>query len=349
MKTAILLTLLLVFSFAGSNLTYSQHSDVLLQNLNSRLTSGSASFETNSWSLGQQVYEGELDSIFTTTEPGWNALAAGSPDMPAGATALPANTNLEWDFLPMKIDGTLANLFYWDGTGSVAFGNLPTAGYALSLQAMSGNFISVSGTPDLVAGETIATTDSSGGIHQHRFWFLDDGDANPATDPAEGLYLAALRTRIEGLDRSNPMFFLFGTPNSDHEAIESAEEWVDQQVDLLTPDFSADFDSDLEVDGHDFLTLQQHLGTTGSNALQQLGDADYNNTIDQADLAIWSQQLGSSPHTFPGAFSPPSPAQVATIPEPSTILLLTLGTCSLLANRSRRPSQELPIRANTKT
>ena len=308
-----------------------QHSDVLMQNLDDRLTSGDADFDSGVWSLGARVYTDEFDSSYAIDDPGWNALGAGSPSMPGGASALPGDTDLEWDFLPMKIDGTISNLFYWDGSGSVNFGATPTPDYKLYLQAKSSNFIPVDGSDQIVPGEVIDDTDSSGGIHRHRFWFLDDEDGDLGTDPVDGIYLLSLRTRMIDLDRSAPLFFLFGTPGSTSDALNSAKAWISIEIDNLSPDYSVDTDGDLDVDGRDFLTWQQNFGTTGTSSLQILGDADFNNTIDNADHLTWEEQFGSNINTFAGAFSPPSPAVAATIPEPSTILLaafaaFTLGT-----------------------
>ena len=38
--------------------------------------------------------------IYANNNPGYNSIGAGSPDMPAGAQALPGNSVLSWDFLP---------------------------------------------------------------------------------------------------------------------------------------------------------------------------------------------------------------------------------------------------------
>ena len=303
--------------------SWAQHSDVLNQDLDERLASGSANFDTGVWTLGARSYTRDFDSDFAINNPGWNALGTGSPDMPAGAAALPINTDLEWDFLPMKIDGTAANLFYWNGTGSVAFGSLPTADYELFLQAKSMNFIPVDGSPTLVPGEVIDDTDSIGTLHRHRFWFLDDGDSDLGTDPADGIYLISLRTRMDGLDRSEPIYFLFGTPGSSATALDDAQQWVDLRLDELTPDFAADFDGNLAVDDIDFAIWEQHLGLQGSSTLQLNGDANFDDAVEGFDFLAWQRQFGSNLTSFAGASSSPASA-VTVVPEPSTICLIAV-------------------------
>jgi hypothetical protein len=57
---------------------------------------------------------------------------------------------------------------------------------------------------------------------------------------------------------------------------------------------SADFDSDGDRDGADFLRWQRGLGATGPAATQANGDADNDDDVDAADLAVWQTQFGSA-------------------------------------------------------
>ena len=298
--------------------------DVIVQSVDDRVASGSGNSSNGTWSIGQRSYLGEFDSDdYAVNDPGWGTFGTGSPSLPAGADPLPALTDLEWDFLPMKIDNTISNLFYWDGSGTVQFGDLPSAGYELSMQSRTAGFIPVDGSPAFVQGEIIDKTDSIGAIHEHRFFFLDDGDGNLATDPADGIYLISLRPRVNGLDRSKPIFLVFGTPGSTTTALNDAQAWVDSSIDDLAPDFSADFDGDfgLDVDGDDLAIWRQGYGTVGATALHENGDATYDDHVNGTDFLAWQRQLGSNPSTFVGATSPILAASTA-IPEPSTITLL---------------------------
>jgi len=305
---------------------FAQHADVLVQDVAGRVTSGAADFDNGQWTLGKRVFTQEFDSDYSVSDPGFNALAAGSPSMPAGAEALPASTPLGWDFLPMKIDGAASNLFYWNGVGGVQFGGLPGPDYELSLFGRV-NAVAVEGSPELVPGDVINITSATGALHTHRFFFLDSGNNNATTTPADGIYLMSMRATMAGLDSSAPIYFLWGTPGSTLAALEAAETWATDRVDALAPDFDADFDGDLDVDGSDFLTWQRTLGMT--SALQVHGDADRDRQIGAGDLGAWRDEFGLTLPTFPGAQTP-----VATpIPEPTAAALLLVGALAITAWR----------------
>jgi len=56
---------------------------------------------------------------------------------------------------------------------------------------------------------------------------------------------------------------------------------------------SADFDSDNDVDGFDFLAWQLGLGTSAPNATKSDGDADDDQDVDGDDLTVWENQFGT--------------------------------------------------------
>lgn len=80
--------------------------------------------------------------------------------------------------------------------------------------------------------------------------------------------------------------------------------------DLLHTQYG-DADLDGDVDGHDFLAWQRGFGTDAGWAK---GDFNGDDTVNQADLAIWHANFG---------FVRPEPA-ITAIPEPSAIALLTV-------------------------
>jgi hypothetical protein len=310
---------------------HAQHADVLVQVVDGRLATGSADFDSGQWTLGKRVYSAEFSSIFSVNNPGFNALAAESSSLPAGATALPGNATLGWDFLPMKSDGALWNLSYWDGLGAteseVEFGELPGPDYRLDVYGRK--IIGVDGSPIFVPGDVINDTNSDGSLHTHRFFYLDSGNQNATTNPADGIYLMSMRLKMPGLDPSQPIYFVFGTPGSTLAALRAAETWVTNRVDELAPDFNADFNDDFVVDGSDFLIWQRNLGAT--DALLSAGDADRDGVVGAGDLAVWQEEFGLSLETFPGAQSIP-PTSIAThaVPEPSAWLLAACGIAVLL-------------------
>jgi hypothetical protein len=84
---------------------------------------------------------------------------------------------------------------------------------------------------------------------------------------------------------------------------------------------SGDFDVDGDVDGSDFLTWQQGLGTA-SGATRQQGDADGDGVVSGSDLAVWRLQFGQM-------------ATAAAVPEPATAAL-ALGVTLIAHRRSRK-------------
>ena len=325
-----------VFSLFGvaslSTLVSAQHSDILVQDSSDRLATGTADFDTNQWTLGNRTYAIDFDSNFSINNPGWNSLGVGNPAMPVGAEPLPADTGLEFDFLPMKIDGYTSNFLYWDGMGSVDFGATPTENYLFALESRSSGLVIIDGSPALKTGAVFDNTDDLGAMHTHRDWEMDDGVSG--TNPVDGIYLVALRTRMDTLDRSEPFYVIFGTLGSSTAARNAAEAWVDAHLDELAPDFSADFDGDLDVDGDDLGMLETSYGLAGSGALQIAGDANFDNQIDGFDFLEWQRQAGSNLINFPGTSADLVPALVA-VPEPGSIVSLMVGGICLFILRRK--------------
>ncbi len=96
---------------------------------------------------------------------------------------------------------------------------------------------------------------------------------------------------------------------------------------VATPE-NADFDSDLDVDGNDFLRWQRGVGV-GTTLAQ--GDADGNQVVNGADLAIWKSKYGLPVATPAGA----------AVPEPSALLMAPFGLACLAARRSTRRRRKL--------
>ncbi len=96
-------------------------------------------------------------------------------------------------------------------------------------------------------------------------------------------------------------------------------------------DFDAVYDGeqfvfDGDVDGRDFLTWQRNYGFGGGQfATRRHGDANGDRTVDSADLAIWSANYGT--------VSGPPVSSVVTVPEPTSLIFLALGSWSLLLTR----------------
>jgi hypothetical protein len=312
-----------------------QHFDVLVQAVDGKLTTGAADIDSESFTLGLRVWSRFLSSSFVSSHPGFNAVSTATGSLPPGSSALPGNADLFWDFVPMKVGAVTSNLLYWNGAGTtpadVSFGPPPTSEFSLSLFGVNNARAAADGSDQLVPGQSIDTTASDGFLHIHRPFFLDnDHDDGNATVAPDGVYLVAMRLRMDGLNRSDPYYIAFGTSGATTVALQAAATWVTDRVDQLAPNFDSDFDGDLDVDGADFLTWQRGLGLA-PNALQINGDADRDGVVGAGDLAVWQEEFGLSLETLPGAQSlPPTSMATHAVPEPSALALAACGIAVLL-------------------
>jgi hypothetical protein len=77
---------------------------------------------------------------------------------------------------------------------------------------------------------------------------------------------------------------------------------------------NADFDSDTDVDGNDFLAWQEGHGITGSATLAD-GDANGDKDVNATDLGIWQAQFGNAAAT----------TTLSAVPEPTALVNLLAG------------------------
>jgi hypothetical protein len=304
---------------ASTNAALAQRGDVWLSHdaATDKIAVGAVDESGATLTPGVRVFEAILTPDSSVNDPGFNAIGATTGTVPPGFDALPGDADLFWDFLPMKIGEVTSSLMYWNGAGTtptdVSFGMAPSDEYSLSLFGQDNLRAAADGSDQLVPGHIVDTTASDGLIHVHRFFFLDnDHDDDNATVAAEGVYLISMRLRVAGLDRSDPFYIVWSSPGATTAALQAAASWVDDRVDQLAPNFDADLDGDLEVDGADFLAWQRGLSLQ-SEVLQIDGDADRDRAVTAADLAVWREQAGLSVAIFPGASSR---IFAAPVPEP---------------------------------
>ena len=102
---------------------------------------------------------------------------------------------------------------------------------------------------------------------------------------------------------------------------------------------SADFDSDGDADGADFLAWQRGFGTN-AGATKAQGDANADGAVNAADLALWKSQFGSSAFGGPGVltrgFVKYVAGAAAAVPEPTSCLLAGMGIGLAALARTRR-------------
>lgn len=91
---------------------------------------------------------------------------------------------------------------------------------------------------------------------------------------------------------------------------------------------AADFTLDGRIDGADLAAWATGFGTTTGEPTS--GDANGDGIVDGADFLQWQR----------AASSIPSPATLATVPEPSAGFLALLGLAILSCGRGRSPGRE---------
>jgi hypothetical protein len=340
-------TLILAATCAWQHEARAQHVDVMVLQVHGRLATGAGDFESGEWTLGKRVYSREFDGDFLVNNPGFNSLGAGSALLPPGSQALPAVTNLSWDFLPMEIGSVTSNLFYWDGSesdgqpgltiGDVAFGAPPAQSYALTMYDRNSQPHSIHASDQaVVPGGAIARTDASGFVHQHNYFLLDDGSGYQGTPPADGIYLWALQVRMPGLQTSLPFYMVFGTPGSSVAALDNAAvPWVQKQVEL-----AGDFNGDGRVDAADYSTWRDTLSQTGSGLA---ADGNGDQVVDAGDFTLWKQHFGEASELRIASSSVGGGAVASVVPEPSTVLTMYMaGIATLIACRHERRARRGP-------
>lgn len=150
--------------------------------------------------LWQRIFESEMgedpfDGTFTSNEPGFNH-PADDGAIPAGAASLLPGDEVFVTSRPLAINGVTSDLFFWNGTGSVAFASAAGTSFVIDTGNLTGS---------------IGSAGAGGGFDDHPFFVLDDGDGNPATSPTPGIYLASFLTRVADLAPSDPLFLVMGT------------------------------------------------------------------------------------------------------------------------------------------
>lgn len=106
------------------------------------------------------------------------------------------------------------------------------------------------------------------------------------------------------------------------------------------PELFGDTNDSGKVDFADLLTLAQHYGQTGSNINWEQGDFNNDHAVTFADLLILAQNYGQTVNatqlaSLTPAFRQDVLAAFAQVPEPSSVMFLSLATVGLLARRRK--------------
>jgi hypothetical protein len=244
---------------------------------------------------------------------------------PVGTQPLPTNTNINWDFLPMTVNGYTSNLLYWDGQGAVSFGPVPILSGATDVTMGVYNTTDetqalVSDTPDMIEGALLGVTNNSGTglrLHRHNYFLLDDGDGEAPTIVAEGVYLLALQLDMPGYGISKPIFVVpgtYGLVSTSLSTLNTAVAWVEENAAMLIRDGDYNFDGNIDV--ADQMTWAQQYGATGPWPINgDFADGNRDAIVNAADYVIRRKFQGGGPGGSPASTS-------TTVPEPSVVALL---------------------------
>jgi len=154
-----------------------------------------------------------------------------------GFHASQAGVTLDFDLLPIDIDTTARNLWYWDGAGSVAFGPSPHD-LRVSHPTVPPSVVQVAPAdsariPGFDIGTSVETSPGSGEfeVHQHLWFDLVDSSGTPIAAPDDGVYLWATDFGVStpGVDPSEPVLWVMGR-GVEETVHEAAHEWVESHV-----------------------------------------------------------------------------------------------------------------------
>ncbi len=304
-----------------------QHADVLTQTSSGKIVIGAADYDLGTWTIGQKVFQRQLLSNFRANDPGFTSLATGNPLLPQNVDGFPSMHNVFFDLLPMRIGSTRSNVFYWNGADSGGDGlslqdvlfTLPASGTTWNIFDDGFNLFTANATETLVTGGLLQKTSSdtnpgdgidTGTLHTHLTIRIDDGDGNTLTNPAQGVYLVAMRLRSPGFENSDPFLFVHRSSALSNQTRDLAAEWANLNYASMFA-LPGDFDFDGDVDGSDFLVWQR-----GGSP----------NPLSTGDLANWQNH-------FPSATGLVS---TTAVPEPNTLvitgsLLLGIAGCRIKA------------------
>jgi hypothetical protein len=309
----------------------------MLQVADGKIAVGAANFDSGDWTIGQRVFERQLLSNFRANDPGFAALGTGNPLLGPGVVGFPSQHDVFFDLLPMYVEDSKANLFYWDGTDLGGDGlNLddvlfvvPPNGVTWNIFDDSFNVHTADGSDAFVQGGLIQQTSSdvdpldginTGTLHQHLLLRVDDGDSNTQTTPPQGVYMAALQVRAAGFATSDPFLFVHRTSLVSNAVRDLAAAWARDNYDRLfmPPALPGDYNGDGAVDAADYIVWRD---TTGQSGVGLPADGDFSGLVDMADYDLWRTNFGHSSSTFTLA---------ASVPEPRSLVLLIVVSLSVI-------------------
>lgn len=289
---------------------------VLLQAQNGGLAVGLDNEDGSGQDMSVRVFDAQFSSLYAIDAPSFISLS----NPPAGYDALPPQTNVYWDFLPMNTGGITSNLFYWNGQGAtpsdVSFGLPPDPNVTLTLFGRNNVPAAVDADPTMIAGPVLEQTLADGNLlrlHGHRFFFLADNDGSTSTYPAAGIYLLAMHLRMDDFGATEPFYILFSTLGISPTTVENAAmPWVEARRTTLI--LAGDYNFDGAVDELDYTAWQSQFGSTGPFPINNAyADGTRNGTVNAADYVLWRDRFGEGAGESSGATAVPEPAMATLV------------------------------------
>lgn len=299
-----------------------QEVDIMVQQSSGQLVIGVAELFNNSFTIPNRVFTRNLLPNFRGADPGFFSLAEGNPLLPA--EALPADTDLYWDFLPMMVDQSVSNLFFWDGLDDNQNGldasdvDFVHPDNAIFKVINNGTF-TADASDQMVTGGLIQTTEFDGSIHKHPAYRVETLNA---TTPLEGVYLVSQQVRMTGVETSEPFFIAFRTSTLGNDALAAAADWLEMNIEMLTspPTLTGDYNGDGMVNIADYTVWRDTLGSTTNLAANGDNTGASQGVIDTADYDVWKANFGASLATATSGV-----VAASLVPEPSACLLVALA------------------------
>lgn len=334
MRRRLILTLLssaaLMAAISVENTCLAGGEGFVVHALGDRLVTGTGDDTPGGQQFGQRVLGSRLHSSGVDRNPSFFSFSTA----PAGLDPLPVGEFVYWDFLPLTIDGATANLFHWDSTGPVEFS--PATLEKLSLFDVTRTVpATVDGSAAAIPGDRLGSvTDDFLSLHAHNFWALQGEGGDPllggGADPAAGVYLTAIRLRVDGYIPTKPLFVALATSDLSESVLDNeALPWIEANIDDLI--LRGDYDFNGVVDVADYELWRNQYGATTPQPVD-VGEADGNRDgqIDAADYVIWRDHwLANLSAAEPIAIEP------VAIPEPSSTILISLTVVAAASLRRR--------------
>ncbi len=220
----------------------------------------------------------------------------------------------------------------------IGLGDLPGGNFSSIATAVSADGSIVVGSSAVAIGDGGLDVfapflwDAVNGMRDLRAVFAELGWTLPYLTMTNATDISDDGRTITGFGKS-----VFRTPAGDLRT----EAWVG----VLPPPSAlpADFDSDGDVDGDDFLVWQANFGTP-AGAAADMGDADGDGDVDGDDFLVWQAQFGSGVES--AGSSVPVPEPDVPVPEPdlpvpepdSLFLLFVAAACPVILRGGRVPT-----------